>query len=219
MSHSIHRRAVLGGAAGALGVAAFGRGAFGQTLALPKSPVALNVIDVAGNLALTQKAIENYRKAKPNLVSRITFTKAPAPELPGKIKAQQDANRVDIDLVLTGTDALAAGVDQKLWMPMLPDHAGALPNLDEIYLDGAGQDAGPGPGPGRRRHLLPVRPAARIHARAGEDGADHGRRAARLGQGEQEPLPLRPPRQFRPGPHLHDGPALPPRRQRTRRTR
>ena len=138
MSHArIHRRALLGGAAGAVGLAAFGRGAFAQKLDLPKSPVALNVIDVAGNLALTQKAIENYRKAKPNLVSRISFTKAPSPELPGKLKAQQDANRVDIDLVLTGNDALAAGVEQKLWVPLLPDHAGALPKLDEIYLEGA----------------------------------------------------------------------------------
>src|SRR5919107_5313922 len=137
MSPSIHRRAVLGGAAGALGVAAFGRGAFGQKLELPKSPVAINIIDVAGNLALTQKAIENYRTAKPKAVSRITFTKAPAPELPGKIKAQQDANRVDIDMVLTGTDALSAGIDQKLWIPVVEQHASALPKLGEIYLEGA----------------------------------------------------------------------------------
>src|SRR5918998_2268771 len=136
MTDHISRRTFVGGMAGAAGVAAFGGPGFAQ-LALPKEPVALSVIDVAGNLALTQKAIENYRKAKPNLVSRITFTKAPAPELPGKLKAQQDANRVDIDLVLTGNDALAAGVEQKLWVQMLPDHAGALPKLDEIYLEGA----------------------------------------------------------------------------------
>src|SRR5215218_8269967 len=116
----ITRRTFVGGAAGSAGLAAFGARA--QQLALPTSPVALSVVDVAGNLALTQKAIENYRKAKPNLVSRITFTKAPAPELPSKLKAQQDANRVDIDLVLTGNDALAAGVEQKLWVPLLPDH-------------------------------------------------------------------------------------------------
>ena len=61
--------------------------ALAQMPALPKSPVTLNVVDVAGNLALTQDAIENYRAKHPNLVSRITFTKAPAPELPGKIKA------------------------------------------------------------------------------------------------------------------------------------
>jgi putative spermidine/putrescine transport system substrate-binding protein len=131
----ITRRTFVGGAAGAAGLAAVGARA--QTLALPTSPVTLSIVDVAGNLALTQKAIENYRKAKPNLVSRITFTKAPAPELPGKIKAQQDANRVDIDMVLTGTDALSAGIDQKLWIPVVQQHAAALPKLDEIYLEGA----------------------------------------------------------------------------------
>jgi len=138
MAHkNITRRTFTGGAAGAVGLSAFGGRTFAQTLALPTSPVALNVIDVAGNLALTQKAIENYRKAKPNLVSRITFTKAPSPELPGKIKAQQDANRVDIDMVLTGNDALAAGVEQKLWIPIAQQHAASLPKLDDIYLDGA----------------------------------------------------------------------------------
>ncbi len=131
----ITRRTFVGGAAGAAGLAAVGARA--QTLALPTSPVTLSIVDVAGNLALTQKAIENYRKAKPNLVSRITFTKAPAPELPGKIKAQQDANRVDIDMDLTGTDALSAGIDQKLWIPVVQQHAAALPKLDEIYLEGA----------------------------------------------------------------------------------
>jgi putative spermidine/putrescine transport system substrate-binding protein len=136
----ITRRSFVGGAAGAAGLAAFGARAqapSGQAPTLPTSPVTLSIVDVAGNLALTQKAIENYRKAKPKLVSRIAFTKAPAPELPGKIKAQQDANRVDIDLVLTGTDALAAGIDQNLWVPVAQQYAGALPKLDEIYLEGA----------------------------------------------------------------------------------
>lgn len=136
MTNLITRRTFVGGTAGAVGVAALGGPVLAQT-ALPTSPVTLNIIDVAGNLALTQKAIENYRKAKPNLVSRITFTKAPAPELAGKIKAQQDAGRVDIDLVLTGTDALSAGIDQKLWVEMLPGHANALPKLDDIYLPAA----------------------------------------------------------------------------------
>src|SRR4051812_13058172 len=130
----INRRTFVSGAAGAASVAAFGSRAYAQT---PTSPVALNIIDVAGNLALTQKAFENYRKAKPNLVSRITFTKAPAPELPGKIKAQQDAKRVDIDLVLTGTDALSAGIEQKLWVEIVPANAGKLPKLDDIYLPAA----------------------------------------------------------------------------------
>jgi len=137
MSDSIiTRRALIGGAAGAAGLAVFNGRAFAQP-ALPKSPVTLSIVDVAGNLALTQKAIENYRRAKPNLVSRITFTKAPAPELPSKLKAQQQANRVDIDLVLTGTDALSAGIDQKLWVELLPAYQATLPKLDDIYLEPA----------------------------------------------------------------------------------
>lgn len=106
-------------------------------LALPTSPVAINIVDVAGNLALTQKAIENYAAAKPELVSKITFTKAPAPELPGKLKAQQAAKRLDIDLVLTGADALAAGLEMDLWVKLFPDHASALPDLQSIYLEPA----------------------------------------------------------------------------------
>lgn len=45
-------------------------------------PLTLNVVDVAGNLALTQDALENFAAKNPNLVSRITLTKAPSPELP-----------------------------------------------------------------------------------------------------------------------------------------
>ena len=111
--------------------------ALAQAPALPKNPVTLNVVDVAGNLALTQEAMENYRAKHPNLVSRITFTKAPAPELPGKLKAQQAAKRVDIDLVLTGTDALAAGIEQGLWTQMLPTYAGKFPNLMQNYQEPA----------------------------------------------------------------------------------
>ncbi len=136
MSFKPSRRAVIAGIAGST-VAASLPGISRAALTLPKSPVALNFVDVAGNLALTQKAIEAYAKSKPNLVSKVTFSKAPAPELPGKIKAQQDAGRVDIDGVLTGIDALSAGIDQKLWVPVLPQFAADLPKLDDIYLPGA----------------------------------------------------------------------------------
>src|SRR5690348_4302446 len=100
MDHSLSRRAMLGAAA----AAALAGKARAQA-AKPKSPLAITIVDVAGNLALTQRAFEAYRKAKPDMVSRFNFTKAPAPELPAKLRAQQNANRVDIDLVLTGTDA------------------------------------------------------------------------------------------------------------------
>ena len=82
---------------------------------MPTSPVTLNIVDVAGNLALTQDAIEPYRDEESrSCVAKFNFTKAPAPELPGKLKAMQGAGRSDIDLVLTGTDFLAAGIEQGL---------------------------------------------------------------------------------------------------------
>jgi len=126
------RRAVVGGLASSAALQAFA-----QNLPLPTSPVTLNFVDVAGNLALTQKAIETYRDNNPKLVAKVNFSKAPAPELPGKIKAQQDAGRVDIDGVLTGIDALSAGVDQKLWIPITTEFAARLPKLNDIYLPGA----------------------------------------------------------------------------------
>ncbi|KWF76890.1 ABC transporter substrate-binding protein [Burkholderia diffusa] len=113
--------------------------ALGLTLsaaAAVAAPVSLNVVDVAGNLQLTQKAIEAFREKNPNLVSNVTFTNAPAPQLPGKIKAMQAAGRADIDLVLTGTDALAAGIEQNLWLKLLPDSAGAFPGVLDKYAPG-----------------------------------------------------------------------------------
>jgi putative spermidine/putrescine transport system substrate-binding protein len=133
------RRTVLGTALGAAaGMAGLsGAKAQGAKPGMPSAPVSLNIIDVAGNLQLTQRSFEEYRKANPNYVSRIAFSQAPAPELPGKLKAQQAANRVDIDLVLTGTDALAAGIQQGLWEKLFPDYAAALPKLADILLPGA----------------------------------------------------------------------------------
>ena len=130
MTFKLDRRAFVGG----VGLAGFGGyNAFAQgKLALPTSPVNLNVIDVGGALALLQKSLDAYRAKNSKLVSRITYTKAPAPELPGKLRAQQDAGRVDIDLVLGGLDVLAAGIDQKLWTELLPAQASGLPKLDDI---------------------------------------------------------------------------------------
>jgi putative spermidine/putrescine transport system substrate-binding protein len=76
--------------------------------AKPGSAVNLNILDVAGNLQLTQG-----------------------------IKAQQDAGRLDIDLVLTGTDGLAAGIAQGLWTKVLPDYNSRLPGLMDNYQEPA----------------------------------------------------------------------------------
>lgn len=132
------RRTLLGGIAGAAALGATAsRASAAAAPPLPSAPVSLNVVDVAGQLQLTQGAMDAFAKANPKLVSKITYSQAPAPELPGKIKAQQAANSVDIDLVLTGTDALSAGIDQKLWIPVVTDYASVLPKLPDILLPGA----------------------------------------------------------------------------------
>ena len=98
--------------------------------------VTINIVDVAGDLQLTQKGFEAFKAKYPNLVSNITYTNAPAPQLPGKIKAMQAAGRSDIDLVLTGTDALAAGIEQNLWTKLLPDNAAQFPGVLDKYAPG-----------------------------------------------------------------------------------
>ena len=127
---ALPRRAVVGGMVAALSAS---RDAHAAAPPLPRTPVALSIMDVGGALALMQPAFEAYRAANPRLVSRIAFVKAPAPELAGKIKAQQDAGRADIDLVLTGSDGLAAGLSLELWRRVLPDFAEKLPGIEENY--------------------------------------------------------------------------------------
>src|SRR5580704_3367443 len=132
------RRGLLGGigVAAALG-AAMPRAGAATPPPLPAAPVELNVVDVAGQLQLTQGAVDAFVKANPKLISKVNYSQAPAPELPGKLKAQQAAGRVDIDLVMTGTDGLSAGIDGGLFIPLMTDYAAVLPDLKAIYLPGA----------------------------------------------------------------------------------
>jgi putative spermidine/putrescine transport system substrate-binding protein len=132
------RRGLLGGIAGAAALgAATPRASAATPPPMPSAPVELNVIDVAGQLQLTQGAVDAFVKANPRLISKINYSQAPAPELPGKLKAQQAAGRVDIDLVMTGTDGLSAGIDGGLFIPLVTDYAAQLPDLKSIYLPGA----------------------------------------------------------------------------------
>ena len=71
MTLKLSRRAVTAGIGASLLV---NLKAMAQGLKLPSAPVDLNFVDVAGNLQLTQRAIETYRDAHPKLVSRISFS-------------------------------------------------------------------------------------------------------------------------------------------------
>ena len=70
-------------------------------------------------------------------MSKITFTKAPAPELPGKIKAQQDAGRVDIDLRADRHRRAVGRHRAEALGAAAARLRGQLPKLDDIYLPGA----------------------------------------------------------------------------------
>jgi putative spermidine/putrescine transport system substrate-binding protein len=88
--------------------------------------IALSVIDTGGDLASTQVILENYKKANPDKVKEIRIQRAPAPELPAKIKAQQDAGRLDINLVLTGQDG-GSLLAQNQQIIEIPDYQKSFP--------------------------------------------------------------------------------------------
>jgi putative spermidine/putrescine transport system substrate-binding protein len=102
----------------------------------PSSPVTLNILDIAGDLQLTQGMIDDFAKNNPTIVSKVTYEKATAPDMAGKIKAQQDAGHVNIDMVLTGTDGLGAGIEQGLLNELLPKFESRLPGMKN-YLEPA----------------------------------------------------------------------------------
>jgi len=133
-----HAARIVRRSIGAIAVAAALAGAVAHAeVPVLAAPLTINVVDVAGDLALTQAAIEAYQQKNPKLVGKVNFTKAPAPELPAKLKAMQSAGRSDIDLVLTGVVALSAGIDQGLWVKVLPDHESKFPSVLDNYLPAA----------------------------------------------------------------------------------
>ncbi|GAB1509423.1 extracellular solute-binding protein [Actinophytocola sp. KF-1] len=103
----------------------------------PSAPVELNILDVAGNLQLTQGMIDDFVAAHPDIVSKVNYTKATAPEMPGKLQAEQRGGSSQTHLVLTGTDGLASVIEQELVLTLLPDFASRFPKLEENYLPAA----------------------------------------------------------------------------------
>ena len=113
---------------------------------MPDQPVNLTIIDVAGNLQLTRTAIEDYASSHSDIVRNVNFTTATAPELTSKIQAQQDADQVDIAMALTGVDGLSAGIEQGIWLQLIPNYEEAFPDLEQNYLNPAAQDLAQGQG-------------------------------------------------------------------------
>ncbi|MBO0832806.1 MAG: extracellular solute-binding protein [Actinobacteria bacterium] len=153
VSTGITRRRLLGGlAVGAAApvlaacgapTSATGKSAAPSSLAqTPSSPVTLNILDVAGNLQLTKPAIEAFTAQYPHIVAKVTTATATAPELAPKVQAQQQAGNVQIQLVLTGTDGLSAGIQKGLWYNLKPYYGSFFPGLMSNYSQGAASMAG-----------------------------------------------------------------------------
>lgn len=136
----------LGGLLLARGQAAVARQSTPVVASPPAEPVTLTIIDVAGQTQLTQPMIDDYVANNPQWVSKVEYTKATAPELAAKIKAQQDAGRTDISMVMTGTDGLSAGIEQDLWLQLVPDQQQFLPDLASILISPEVQDLAQGYG-------------------------------------------------------------------------
>src|SRR5436190_12111990 len=94
-------------------------------------PITLSIIDVGGDLSSTQAIVDNYRKANPNKIKDVRIQRAPQPELPAKIKAQQDAGKLDINLIMTGQAAASAMIANGQLVRLLPDHEKLFP-LDDF---------------------------------------------------------------------------------------
>lgn len=103
----------------------------------PAKPVELNILDVAGNLQLTQGMIDEFAAKHPDIVSKVNYTKATAPEMPGKLLAEQRGGASQTHLVLTGTDGLASVISQELVLKLLPDFDSWFPKLTDNYLPAA----------------------------------------------------------------------------------
>src|ERR1700730_8454851 len=106
-----------------------------SNVAIAADPITLSIIDTGGDLASVQVIIENYKKANPQKVKEIRIQRAPAPELPAKIKAQQDAGRLDINLILTGQDGGSVLAANKQIVKLFPTYEKLFPR-DELSEPG-----------------------------------------------------------------------------------
>jgi len=102
-------------------------------------PVNLQVMDAGGYVPqFAQAMMDAYVKAHPDKVAHIDYLpRVQAPDLPGKLKAQQDAGHVTTSIIVSGYDGVASSVQQGLVEQLTPAHSDWFPNLNGNYLDAA----------------------------------------------------------------------------------
>ncbi|HEY0755236.1 MAG TPA: extracellular solute-binding protein [Ktedonobacteraceae bacterium] len=107
-----------------------------STTSTTKTPkLTVQVLDGGGTLQLVKQILLNYQKTYPDKVNFQFLPSATAPTVPGKIKAQEDAHKQDIALVLGGYDLVASGIAAGIWEQVLPAFSSKLPDFTSIYQD------------------------------------------------------------------------------------
>jgi putative spermidine/putrescine transport system substrate-binding protein len=101
-------------------------------------PIVLQVVDAGGYSAQVQPMLTAFQKAHPEMVSKVVYpARIQAPQLPGKLKAEEDAGNVQDNLIITGYDGLSSTTQQGLVEKLTPTHSDKFPNLDSNYLPAA----------------------------------------------------------------------------------
>jgi putative spermidine/putrescine transport system substrate-binding protein len=108
-------------------------------LSAPSSPITLHILDVSGDLSQSKSSIEAFAKANPDLVGGIQYETGSATDVVGKVQAEQTANNVDIDMILTGPLALSQMVGQKQIVKTVPTYQSYLPDFGKILTPAATQ--------------------------------------------------------------------------------
>ena len=102
-------------------------------------PIDLQVLDAGGYLStFAQNMIQTFVDSHHNLVKKVEFLpRIQAPNLPGKLQAQQAAHRVTTNLVLSGFDGVSSSIKDGLVEPLIPAHQDVFPGLNTNYLPAA----------------------------------------------------------------------------------
>ncbi|HKN96131.1 MAG TPA: extracellular solute-binding protein [Pseudonocardiaceae bacterium] len=103
----------------------------------PAKPITLTVLDVSGDLLTSKPVIQRFVAANPRLVSRVQFETGAPTDVAGKVQAQQNAGRVNIDLVLSGGDGISAMQAQHELIRLLPAYSAEFPGLQQRMDPGA----------------------------------------------------------------------------------
>jgi putative spermidine/putrescine transport system substrate-binding protein len=101
-------------------------------------PIVLQVVDAGGYSDQVKPMLQAYQKAHPDKVSKIVYPpRIQAPQLPGKLKAEEDSGNIQDALVISGYDGVASVTQQGLADQLTPAHSDKFPNLDDNYLPSA----------------------------------------------------------------------------------